>query len=1152
MHFILLVTILTHWLAPLAQPGVDFGSNKALLEFPNSITFSMTAKSDAEISSVVLYYGNRQDTCGQVEAIAYPVFTPGNSIQTEWKWDMRQSGSLPPGTEIWWQWRITTADDKQINSERQTVIWLDDTHPWETKTQDEIRLHSYNLSSQQSAELLSTANLVLDRLSKQTGITAQDPIDIYIYANSSEMQEAILYEAGWTGGLAYSGFNIVLIGISQDQLEWGKRTIAHEITHVLVGDFSFSCLGDIPTWLSEGLAMVGEGGPEPYALKAFGQAIQSDTLLPFQVLSGGFSENPDKADLSYTQSHSMVDYLLKHAGQQKMNQFLTELARGAELDQALEDVYAYNLATFEAAWRVAIDASSSAQNTEVRPTPSPTWIPTIQPFSPREMQSTPVVNQIVSSSPTPSPTTAKSTSPLPVTLLAILMGCCGILGVIMIAGLTFLIANDRSKKRKILSILAFALTTGLWISFSNRVVYSQSEQPTSMPMLATATAYQPADDRPGEYINEEFGFSLRLPKAVQTKLPSADDATLLYFQIDTNTVLGALYAAPKSAGSSLEQAAKDFTQSSFTGLAKITILEDKAITLPAGISAWFTLADGELIDYQQSIRIGQTIIAQNGQVIALQMYADPSNYTYYEPQITELLHSFEVFQPLIHGYPRNQVLRLEGGESSNPRENDPATAHGGGDSLVFSGLLQNSPDLQPVPDLADRWTISPDGLTYTFHIQPNARFHNGRPVTAQDVLYSWERALDDLTSSDVALTYLGDMDGAAQMHNGAADHISGLKILDEKTLQVRLTAPKQTFLQKLTFPTTFILDRENIAQGSDWYFTPNGTGPYKLVRWESMHEQVYERFEDYYGAKPAIPAIVVSLFSGDSTRLYESNQIDLSPIGSYNVDRFSDPAEPMHAELHSAVDLCTSYITFDVNQPPFDDLQVRKAFSAALDKNKYIQVVLSGSALEAKGLYPPALPGYDRSTTGISFDPTIARKWLAESSYPLEKIPEIVFSTSGYGSSVSSSVAAWIQMWEQNLGVKIVVQNIEPDLYQQVITSGQHGQLLSQGWCADYPDPENFSAPLFGSQSALNIGNYHNPQLDALLEEASITTDMQKRIALYQQAERMILADAPAVFTTHPISYTLVKPYIRGYFSAPIAMPLEKYLSIDPNLLYQP
>ena len=435
---------------------------------------------------------------------------------------MRQSGSLPPGAGIWWEWHAVTSTGEVIRSERQTTIWLDSAHPWTVQTDGMVRLHSYALTSQQSTDLLSTANQALKRLTEQTGISAQQPIDIYIYANTADMKDAILYEAGWVGGLAYSGYNVVLIGISADQMEWGKQTIAHEITHVLTGDFSFSCLGSIPTWLSEGLAMVGEGGPQETALQTFKKSIQEDTLFSFQVLSGGFSENPDKADLSYTQSFSMVDYLLQHAGQQKMNQFLTVLAQGAELDDALNTVYGFDLAGFEAAWREEIGAAALAQAENTLPTPTPTWIPTIQPVSPQAMVSTPAIHP-TAILPTPTATKDKSSSKMPVTLLAILMSCCGIAGVIIVTGLTYLIAKDRNKKRNLTLVLAFTTLSTLWIGFNYQIVHSQADSPTPVPMFPTATAYLPSTEKPGVYIDESLGFKLKIPAKVQTVQPGSNE-----------------------------------------------------------------------------------------------------------------------------------------------------------------------------------------------------------------------------------------------------------------------------------------------------------------------------------------------------------------------------------------------------------------------------------------------------------------------------------------------------------------------------------------------------------------------------------------------------------------------------------------------------
>ena len=136
-------------------------------------------------------------------------------------------------------------------------------------------------------------------------------------------------------------------------------------------------------------------------------------------------------------------------------------------------------------------------------------------------------------------------------------------------------------------------------------------------------------------------------------------------------------------------------------------------------------------------------------------------------------------------------------------------------------------------------------------------------------------------------------------------------------------------------------------------------------------------------------------------------------------------------------------------------------------------------------------------------------------------------------------------MWEETLGIKIIIQNIDPEYYQEALDDGRHGQMISEGWCADYPDPENFADVLFHSGSDMNRGNYSNPELDRLLEEARVEEDINRRMDMYRQAEAIIVQDAPAVFWTHSQSYTLVKPYIKGYVVTPLGIPLERYLSID-------
>jgi ABC-type transport system substrate-binding protein len=350
---------------------------------------------------------------------------------------------------------------------------------------------------------------------------------------------------------------------------------------------------------------------------------------------------------------------------------------------------------------------------------------------------------------------------------------------------------------------------------------------------------------------------------------------------------------------------------------------------------------------------------------------------------------------------------------------------------------------------------------------------------------------------------------------------------------------------KLTFPTAFVVDKTNVESGEDWVRKPNGTGPYRLKEWRSNEYITYEANQDFYLGAPSIPYVVVKLLAGDSLS-FETGDVDVESVGLGDVERMLDPTEPLHSKLVSGVDLCTGYVVFDTTKPPFDDANVRKAFSMAFDRQRYIDVVLRGQALPAIGPYPPGLPGFNYNLKGLPYDPAQARELLKKSKYGgAEGLPPIVYTNGGVGSYVSADVAAMADMWQQNLGVTLKIENIESNYYYQQIYSGNHGQIFSGGWCADYPDPENFADVLFHSGSNQNQGGYSNPELDALLEKARVEQDITQRISMYQQAEQMIVDDAPVLFTTHSLSYQLVQTYVKGFVFTPITVPLERYMWLD-------
>ncbi|MFQ5401483.1 MAG: peptide ABC transporter substrate-binding protein [Anaerolineae bacterium] len=491
---------------------------------------------------------------------------------------------------------------------------------------------------------------------------------------------------------------------------------------------------------------------------------------------------------------------------------------------------------------------------------------------------------------------------------------------------------------------------------------------------------------------------------------------------------------------------------------------------------------------------------------------------------------------------RDEAVYLVG---SQPRTLDPALTHGGPDGPLghlFSGLVTLDTDLQVQPDLAAGWTVSDDGLVYTFFLRQHARFHDGRPVTAADVVYSWERAADPATGSDTAATYLGDIVGVQDMLNGTADHISGLRMLDDYTLEVRLTAPIVYFLAKLAYPVTFVVDRDNVSR-RDWEHQPNGAGPFKLQSWRDDEIMVLARNENFYLAPAHIRHLVYRLGPGLPLAMYEDGEIDLVGVGGDTLERVLDPNDPLAPELLTGVSMCTSVIGMNNRLPPLDDVRVRQAFNYALDKELLIEAFSGGNALPAMGSLPPGMPGYSGDAGGYPFKPELARRLLAAAGYEerdadgrLVGFPVLQYTTSGYGEA-NDFVTAVITLWQEELGVTIEPVLIEPYTYLDELYAGNVGHFFSSGWCADYPDPQNFLDVLYHSGSRQNLGGFADPAVDEMLERARVERDVAARLALYADIEKKIVNQAPVIFVSHGMAAVLVKPYLHGYVLTPIGVP---------------
>jgi hypothetical protein len=356
--------------------------SQAKITFPEKITFSARITSETDIQDVVLEYGVDELTCGKLVAKAFPDFKAGKNVDASWSWEMKQSGSLPTGAKIWWRWNVSDAAGNHVVSDKQTITWIDQVHPWKTLSGKNINLHWYQGEPSFGEDLLSTAVNSLDQLDKQIGLKPEGTIDLYIYPNSSDLNQTIYFQPDWTGGLAFPEYNIVLIGIPADQMVWGRHAETHELTHVLVGHLTFSCLGSLPNWLSEGLAKYSEGEWDEEAQTLLKEAVADDTIFSVRSLSSSFPEDATKAGLAYSQSQSLVRFLITEYSQDKMLALLKTMREGVTTDEALLKVYGLDQDGLEDAWRAKMGAKKRpAAQVTPEATAEPTPVATIAPIS---------------------------------------------------------------------------------------------------------------------------------------------------------------------------------------------------------------------------------------------------------------------------------------------------------------------------------------------------------------------------------------------------------------------------------------------------------------------------------------------------------------------------------------------------------------------------------------------------------------------------------------------------------------------------------------------------------------------------------------------------------------------------------------------------
>jgi len=361
----LAVCLFLAWLIPglvRAGGGLTILDSSARPEFPYRLNFSLSAESDVNITDIRLRY--RVDRIGfaWVTSEVYIGFPSANTVNIEWPLDMVKIGGLPTGSSLDYWWAVEDARGGRVETAPARVNFDDTRYSWQSLTEGKVTMCWYEGDQSFAQELMATAQQALARLAEDTGAELEKPAKLYIYANSQDLQGAMIYPQEWTGGVAFTRHGIMAIGIAPANLDWGKRATAHELTHLVIHQMTLNPYIGLPVWLDEGLAMHTEGPLETVFSDYLDRAIAENGLISVQSLSSPFSAYAEESVLAYAQSYSLVDFLLTNYGQGKMLELLNTFRQGSSYDGALEKVYGFDMDGLDALWRnyITMPAQPSA------------------------------------------------------------------------------------------------------------------------------------------------------------------------------------------------------------------------------------------------------------------------------------------------------------------------------------------------------------------------------------------------------------------------------------------------------------------------------------------------------------------------------------------------------------------------------------------------------------------------------------------------------------------------------------------------------------------------------------------------------------------------------------------------------------------------
>jgi len=465
-------------------------------------------------------------------------------------------------------------------------------------------------------------------------------------------------------------------------------------------------------------------------------------------------------------------------------------------------------------------------------------------------------------------------------------------------------------------------------------------------------------------------------------------------------------------------------------------------------------------------------------------------------------------------------------KGADPRGLDPAYVDDGESGKIIVNIYDTlvkykAGSTEIEPGLATSWKQTPDGLSWTFKLRKGVKFHDGTPFNAQAVKFSIDRQLPPLRTDDMPYASF------------TFEPVKEVKVIDSDTVQINLSKPYAPFLANLAMSLAAPIVSPTAVKkyGADFMQHPVGTGAFKFQRWDKDQQIVLVKNPNYWGVKAKVEKVVFKTTKENAVRASEllTGAVDIiDGVDPNDVKKLQSSG----MKLIKNPGMNINYMGFMCQRKPFNDPKVRRAISMAINRAELVKYLYQGYAKVANGPLPNFIPGYAPELQPVGYNPTEAKKLLAEAGCQNFNFTLITYSNARpYNPVTGVKLAEAVQAELLKIGVKTNIKVYPWKEYKDVLMKGQEGEAFFYGWIGDNGDADNFLSLLDTNQisSSLNSAKYSNPKVDELLKQGTLTQDPKARVKIYQAVQKILLEDAPWVFISHGVDLAAYRPNVKGF-----------------------